>query len=135
MDKLFEVKEDIELEDFQKLHPAIWIIFTGALLYCKRNNLVCRITSIIGDREKSNVKAVSRTHSDGRAIDIGVRPEDGWNPVHAQRLCYQLNRDYSEIAAISYSDHKARAGIPKSDHIHLQCRKVSNDKLNKFIKE
>ena len=130
---LFEVKEDIDLEDLQKLNPAIWIIFTAALLYCKKNNLVCRITSIISDRGKVNAK--SRTHEEGRAIDIGVRTEDGWNPVHAQRLCYQLNRDYSEIAAISYSDHKARAGIPKSDHIHLQCRKVSNDKLNKFIKE
>ena len=133
MDKLFEVKEDIQLEDFQKLHPAIWIIFTGALLYCKRNNLVCRITSIISDR--GNVNAKSKTHEEGRAIDIGVRPSDGWNPVHAQRLSYQLNKDYSELAAISYSDHKPRAAIAKSDHIHLQCRKISNDKLNKFIKE
>lgn len=130
---LFEVKEDIQLKDLQKLHPAVWIIFTGALLYCKRNNLVCRITSIISDRV--NVNSKSRTHEEGRAIDLGVRSEDGWNPVHAQRLCYQLNKDYSEIAAVSYSDHKARAAIAKSDHIHLQCRNITMDKLNKFIKE
>ena len=55
---LFEVKEDIDLKDLQKLHPAIFIIFGAAILYCKRNNLTCRITSIISDREKSNVKAV-----------------------------------------------------------------------------
>ena len=130
---LFEVKEDIDLKDLQKLNPAVWIIFTGALLYCKRNNLVCRITSIISDRGKVNAK--SRTHEEGRAIDIGVRAEDGWNPVHAQRMCYELNKDYSDIAAISYSDHKPRAAIAKSNHIHLQWRKITNDKLNKFIKE
>ena len=133
MDKLFEVKEDIELEDFQKLHPAIWIIFSAALLYAKKNNLVCRITSIISDR--GNVNAVSKTHESGRAIDIGVRSEDGWTEVHAHRLCYQLNRDYSELAAISYSDHKPRAAIYKQNHIHLQCRNIKLDKLNKFIKE
>ena len=130
---LFEIKEDIILEDIQKIHPAMWIIFTGALLYCKKNNLVCRITSIIGDRE--NVISKSRTHSDGRAIDIAIRASDKWNPVHVQRLCYQLNTDYSDIAAISASDLKPRAAIPKNTHIHLQCRNLTIEQLNKFIKE
>ena len=133
MDKLFEIKEDIDLKDLQKLHPAIFIIFGAAILYCKRNNLTCRITSIISDR--GNVNAVSKTHESGRAIDIGVRKEDGFTEMHAHRLCFQLNRDYSELAAISYSDHNPRAAIFKNNHIHLQCRNISNQELNKFIKE
>lgn len=135
MNNLFEIKDDIVLEDIQKLHPAIWIIFTGALLYCKRNNLTCRITSLINDRGSLGRKVRSRTHGDGRAVDLGIRAEDGWTNTHVQRLCHQLNTDYSDIAAISASDYKPRAAIPKPDHIHLQCRRVSMDELNRFIKE
>ena len=128
---LFEVKEDIVLSDLQKLQPAIWIIFTGALLYCHRNGLTCRITSIIGDRE--NVNARCRTHETGRAIDIGIRKEDGWSDAHAHRLAFQLCQDYEDIGALSHSDLSPRAAIAKSDHIHLQCR--PNADISKFIKE
>ena len=135
MNSLFEIKEDVVLEDIQKLHPAIWIIFTAALLYCKRNNLTCRITSLINDRGSLGRKVRSRTHGDGRAIDLGIRAEDGWTDTHVQRLCHKLNTDYSDIAAISASDYQPRSAIPKPDHIHLQCRNVSMEELNKFIKE
>ena len=131
MDNLFEIKEDIDLSDLQKLQPAIWIIFTGALLYCKRNGLTCRITSIIGDR--GNVNARSRTHESGRAIDIGIRTEDGWDDVHVRRLTYSLCKDYEDIGALSHSDLCPRSAISKSTHIHLQCR--PNADISKFIKE
>ena len=127
---LFEIKEDIVLEGIQKLQPAIWIIFTGALLYCKRHNLPCRITSIISDRDKVNAK--SRTHEQGRAIDIGIRGP-GWTSTHVHRLTHQICQDYADVAAISASDFKPRAAIAKSDHIHLQCR--PNADVSKFIKE
>lgn len=131
LDNLFEIKEDIDLSDLQKLQPAIWIIFTGALLYCKRHNLTCRITSIISDR--GNVNAKSKTHEQGRAIDLGVRAEDGWTDLHISRLTYQLCKDYADIAALSHSDLSPRAAIAKSDHIHLQCRPKAD--ISKFIKE
>lgn len=128
---LFKIKEDIDLSDLQKLQPAIWIIFTGALLYCKRHNLTCRITSIISDR--GNVNAKSRTHETGRAIDIGIRPEDGFTDLHAARLCHVLCQDYEDIAALSHSDLSPRAAIQKHNHIHLQCRPRAD--VSKFIKE
>lgn len=128
---LFKIKEDIDLKDLQNLQPAIWIIFTGALLYCKRHNLTCRITSIISDR--GNVNAKSRTHETGRAIDLGVRAEDGWTDLHISRLTHQLCKDYADIAAISASDLLPRAAIAKPTHIHLQCRPQAD--ISKFIKE
>lgn len=128
---LFEIKEDIDLNDLQKLQPAIWIIFTGALLYCKRHNLTCRITSIISDRGQVNAK--SKTHEQGRAIDLGIRAEDGWTDLHVSRLAYTLCKDYADIAAISFVDSIPRAAIVKSNHIHLQCRQDAD--VSKFIKE
>tara|TARA_Y100000004_G_scaffold68047_2_gene76323 strand:- start:409 stop:816 length:408 start_codon:yes stop_codon:yes gene_type:complete len=133
-DNLFKTKYDIDLDDLQKLQPAIWIIFTGALLYCHRNGLTCRITSIISDRgDDVNARAKSKTHQSGRAIDIGVREEDGWTDLHISRLTYLLCKDYEDIAALSHSDLSPRAAIAKSDHIHLQCR--PNADVSKFIKE
>lgn len=131
LDNLFEIKDDIDLSDLQKLQPAIWIIFTGALLYCKQHGLTCRITSIISDR--GNVNAKSKTHEQGRAIDLGVRAEDGWTNLHISRLAHQLCKDYADIAALSHSDLSPRAAIAKSNHIHLQCR--PNADVSKFIKE
>lgn len=128
---LFKTKYDIDLDDLQKLQPAIWIIFTGALLYCHRNGLTCRITSIISDR--GNVNAKSTTHQTGRAIDLGIRTQDGWNDLHVSRLTHQLCKDYADIAAISASDLLPRAAIAKPTHIHLQCRPQAD--ISKFIKE
>ena len=134
MGNLFEIKDDIDLNDLQKLQPAIWIIFTGALLYCKRHNLTCRITSIISDRgDAVNARAKSKTHQSGRAIDLGIRAEDGWTDLHISRLVYTLRQDYEDIASLSHSDLCPRAAIAKSDHIHLQCR--PNADISKFIKE
>lgn len=128
---LFEIKEDIDLSDLQKLQPAIWIIFTGALLYCKRHNLTCRITSIISDRGK--VEKQTGVHPSGRGLDLGIRKEDGWTDLHISRLTHTLCSDYEDIAALSHSDLSPRAAIVKSDHIHLQCR--PNADVSKFIKE
>ena len=128
---LFKIKEDIDLNDLQKLQPAIWIIFTGALLYCKRHNLTCRITSIISDRGQVNAK--SKTHEQGRAIDLGIRKEDGWSDLHVSRLAHTLCQDYEDIAALSHSDLSPRACIIKPDHLHLQCR--PNADVSKFIKD
>ena len=60
---LFEIKDDIVLEDIQLLQPAMWVVLTSVIMYCKKNNLPCRITSIISDRD--NVNAVSKTHDTG----------------------------------------------------------------------
>ena len=123
---LFEIKEDIHLEDLQKLQPAMWVVLTSVIMYCKKHNLPCRITSIISDRD--NVNAVSKTHDTGRAVDISIR---GWRDIDCHRLCHKLQQDFSDIAAISYSDRRPRLALLKHDHIHLQVRPSANV-LDKF---
>tara|TARA_Y100001937_G_scaffold13127_1_gene17132 strand:+ start:2329 stop:2712 length:384 start_codon:yes stop_codon:yes gene_type:complete len=114
---LFEVKEDIVLSDLQKLHPAIWVVFTSVIIYAKKNKLPLKITSLINDRD--NVNAISKTHDTGRAIDISIA---GWSKVDCTRLCHKLNTEFSDIAAISYSDRRPRCAIYKHNHIHIQVR-------------
>ena len=121
MGQLFDCKDDIDLNDLKELQPACWVLLTAALLYCKEHNIILVITSIKSDRK--NVNSVSNTHATGRAIDISVK---GWSDLHRTRLCYTLNRDYGDIAAISFKDGIARAAVLHDSgygaHLHLQCK-------------
>ena len=128
--KLFECKDDVDLEDLKDLQPAMWVLFTSALLYCKEHNILLVITSINSDRK--NINSVSTTHEEGRAVDIST---NGWPDLHINRLCYRLNRDHGDIAAISAKDLIPRAAIYHNSgygaHIHLQVRPGVS--LGKFI--
>lgn len=130
MDQLFDCKDDIDLNDLKELQPACWVLLTAALLFCKEHNIILKITSIKSDRK--NVNAVSKTHEEGRAIDISVYQ---WPPVLIHRLCHNLNRSYSDIAAISAKDLVPRAAVYHNaghgSHVHIQCR--PNVNMNKFI--
>lgn len=110
-------KRGVNPKDLEKLQPAAWILLLRTILYCEEHGLQCRITSLISDRGK--VKAKSRSHEEGRAFDIGIR---GWSEFHINRFAYIMNRDYEKIAAISFSDLKPRAVVPKKDHLHIQVR-------------
>lgn len=127
---MFDTNTNVNLEDFKRMHPALWILLTNAVLYCAEYNLPFRVTSIISDRE--GLKVTSSTHEEGRAIDISVK---GWTDTHIHRFVYLFNRDYHEIAAISSSDLKPRAAVYHNsgygNHIHLQVR--PNAPVNKFI--
>lgn len=129
---MFTKNNDIDLNDLQMIDPALWILITRTMLYCAEYKLPCRITSLVSDRE--NVKAVSKTHEQGRAIDISTH---GWTEQHCNRFKFIMNRDYKDLGAISYSDLKARAVVygdsKHLDHFHLQVRPNANYK--RFIKD
>lgn len=129
MDNLFKLKDGVVLEDLQNITPAMWVVLTAVIMYCKRHGLELVLTSIINDRD--NVKAISKTHDTGRGLDIRIAD---WPEVHRQKLCFMLNNNYKDIAAISYSDRRPRCAILKSDHIHLQVR-PGDIVLDKFFKE
>jgi hypothetical protein len=123
--------DDVDPRDLELIEPALLILINAANLYCYRFNLPFQITSIQSDRE--NIKSVSKTHEQGRAIDISVK---GWTDTHVHRFVYLLNQDYADIAAISYSDNQPKAAVYHDagygSHIHLQVR--PNAKLDKFVK-
>jgi hypothetical protein len=129
---MVKFKHDIDSGDLEEVKPALWILLTRAVLYCDSHSLPLTITSIKSDRE--NIESVSKSHEDFRAIDVSVR---GWTDQHIHRFVYMMNRDYSDIAALSYSDNKPRAAIYHDsgygDHIHLQVRPNAN--INRFIED
>jgi hypothetical protein len=129
-------KDDVNARDLEMIQPALLILITATELYCARFNLPFTITSLVNDRHDKDgkpIRSVSSSHRDGRAADISIR---GWSETHVERFVYFLNRDYSDIAAVSAIDGAKRAAVRHDsgygDHIHLQVR--PDAKLDKFIK-
>lgn len=118
---LFELKKGVKLEDITELSPALLPVFTFVVLYCHTHKLPCRITSLINDRDK--VHAISRTHAEGRAFDLGIEGIPGF---HVKRLAYHANLQFREIAAIGFDSGKPEAAVDKAHgtgpHIHFQVR-------------
>ncbi len=128
---LFEIKNDVVLEDIQNMQPALLILYTAAILYCQEYNLPCQFTSIMSDR--TGVMAKTKSHEEFRAFDLSVK---GWTDTHIHRFVFMMNNDYREIAAISASDLEPRAAVyhnyeNQGDHIHMQVR--PNAKFSKFL--
>jgi len=121
----FTIKEDVKLEDLLMIKSELMLAFSLFRIFADRNNLPVNVTSVISDRE--DVVAVSRTHEEGRAIDISTK---GW-PEHKIREAveYMLYKDKEEmIGAVSLSDGQRRIIIHheymgQGDHFHLQVSK------------
>ena len=120
MRQLFDIKDDVSINDLMFISPHVFAMLSTVALYCTEFNLPLTITSL-----KEEVKGrVSNTHRDGRAMDISVK---GWPDLHIYRLKRILNRDFKEVAAISASDNKPRAAIVHAIegnalHFHLQSK-------------
>ncbi len=132
MSKIFDIKDDIVLEDLMMMQPALLILYTATILYCNEYSLPCTFTSFMSDRE--NVKQQTKTHEEGRAFDMSTI---GWTEMHINRFVHMINTDYRDIAAVSARDGIARAAVyhnykSQGDHIHLQVRRDA--KVNKFVK-
>jgi len=126
---IFNAKNEVDLNDFKEMSPALLILFTHTVLYCHEYGIPLSITSIKSDRD--GIESASTTHEEGRAIDISVK---GWSTLHIERFVYLTNLHYADIAAISASDYKPRAAVYHEGtayHIHLQ---VKNDaRINRFV--
>lgn len=127
---MIEFKHDIDPRDLQKLQPAAWILFTAANLFLEERGYKCIITSLISDRK--NVTAISKTHEQGRAFDLSTH---FWSLQTVADFIRIMNRDYQDIAAISYSDGVKRAAVYHNgaggNHMHCQVR--PNAPYQKFV--
>ena len=88
--------------------------------YAAIEGLPVEITSVFEHVEERQ----SRTHEEGRAIDISIR---GWNEVQIAEVTTLLNTRMVGIAAISSSDGAPRAVVVHEigalgRHFHLQVR-------------
>lgn len=123
MKNRFELQDDCTMEDFKMLHPKLLIMLGTVLSFADKRDLPVKVTSIISDRV--NVIEKTKTHKEGRAIDISVK---GWkeNDIKdLQKLMLLLHKD---ISAISARTKKPRPVVfhnykNQGDHLHIQCRR------------
>ena len=117
---MVNVKEDVVIEDLLSLNPKVLIVLGHFMAYAEKHNLPVTITSIISDRD--NVEAVSRTHEEGRAIDL--RSSD-WPEHHRLEVVEHMLHIANHYGAISASDYQRRVIIHhdykgQGGHFHLQ---------------
>lgn len=120
MKKYFEIKEaDVSLKEFQKLNPALAIVFNYFLMYADLYGLPVVVTSI----SEKVVGRKSRTHEEFRAIDISAK---NWSEVHARRITHRLNSVYKNWGTAPV-DRPKRVAVfhdaGSGNHFHLQIRR------------
>lgn len=88
------------------------------MIFCHREKIPCKITSI--DRHIPVRK--TRTHEEGRAVDISIK---GWKEKKIDKLKKEF-KNLNYLGAISRSDNKRRLIIDHDvglgRHIHIQVR-------------
>lgn len=117
---MLQVKDDIELKDLTMLDPRVLIVLGHFTVFAEKRGLPVVITSIISDRK--NVQAVSKTHEDGRAVDVSSR---NWPKKRIRECVEYISQIVGHYGAISYSDFERRVIIHHSfrgqgDHFHIQ---------------
>jgi hypothetical protein len=116
----FTLKDDVVMEDFMLISPKVLIVLGHLIAFAEVRGLPVNVTSIISDRE--DVQSISRTHEDGRALDVSVK---GWKKSDIDDCVTQLDNIVGHYGAISYNDSQRRVAVyhnyrGQGDHLHLQ---------------
>lgn len=117
--------EGINPNDIYKIDPRLRKVVDFISNFCTDNEVKFVITSMIRSAERNKqVKSVSTTHVEGRAVDFSVRERWGWNEAKLLILTEEVQMRYSFIGAYS-SLGKQRTILLLHDasngyHAHLQ---------------
>lgn len=121
LDEKISFKEGVDCKEVFILEPALFLILTNVMLYCRMHSLPCVITSLVSGRE--GIEETSHTHEEGRAFDLR---SEGISDVHIQRIVFHVNQSFEKIGAISKETGKSVAAYAKphgtGPHIHFQVR-------------
>ena len=119
MEKHFTIKPNVSLEDMMMLDPRLIGMFSHFLIYALDLGLPVNVTSMI---DEANGR-VSRSHKEGRAIDISAK---GWTHEQAKQAETLFKRWYRPIGAISSKTGKPNAvyyhNAGSGWHFHLQVK-------------
>jgi len=105
-------------------HPIIVYIASGLAVWGNSNNVPILFTSSVTSIfEDGQLKRVSSTHRDGRAIDVSTK---GWTPKYVEEALKFLNSGFSQFAALGPNGenrlvvhHDSGTGM----HLHIQIHK------------
>ncbi len=123
--KYWHFKDHRNMLDYMYLHPFIVMILADMSWYCAKYNLPFVITSAISTKvEDEALKRVSRTHREGRAVDLRSR---GWSATEREQFEKYFNDKYKqEYGAISsYTERPKLIHYHDSghgSHFHIQTR-------------
>lgn len=117
----FTIKNDCNIEDITMINPKLLVMLATILEFADGKNLPVVISSIINDR--INVNSVSKTHQEGRALDISTI---GWDIDDINELKLVMSK-HDNIAALSFSTLKPSPVVYHDSgygpHLHIQCRR------------
>jgi len=116
----FNIRPDVKLEDIQVIDPRVLIVLGHLVIFADKRGLPVDVTSLASNRE--NVKAVSRTHQEGRAIDVSVK---GWQKNDIDECVEQIRNVAGHYGAIGFKSGEREVIIyhnymGQGDHFHLQ---------------
>jgi hypothetical protein len=115
---LTKVKKDVEILDLLNLTNNMKELLLGASWWFEMMGFEFVITSIKSDRE--NIKTISSTHEEGRAVDIRSRE---LNEKHIKSFIQFCEDNYSHVGAISAKDNVVRPVVYHNNHFHLQVKR------------
>lgn len=106
-------------------HPVLLYIVSGFVIWAISEKIPVRITdSVTSLTEDQALKRVSKTHREGRAVDISTR---GWNAKQIQMSIDFLNSAYIHFAALDVMG-KPRLVVHHDSgtgpHLHIQINKA-----------
>jgi hypothetical protein len=119
---MIKFKHDEDKEMFYMLHPALIMIFADMAYYAQaQHNVDLVVTETITTPQEDNeLKRTSKSHQQGRAIDIRTRDLSAWV---VQDILEYINKkpEYSRFHYLSSSGYKRLAyyHIGNAEHIHL----------------
>ena len=116
------LKDDIH--EFFQLKPELLLVISTINLDFHKKGYDLVVTSMIRKLcEDKKLKAVSKSHQEGRAVDISIK---GIDKAWLKQYCKELEEIFSDIAAISAKTLKPRLTVIHDNgngyHLHLQVR-------------
>jgi len=104
-------------EDIGYMQPALIVVLSAVLQFCRNTMLNCRITNI----RHRFPNSVSNTHPEGRAFDVSVR---GWSKENIKECVKYVEKRIGYLGAISSRDNQRRIAVVHDigygRHIHFQ---------------
>lgn len=124
---IFKCKRESDIAQLNSINPFLFKMLAHIIVMCSEHGVTPVITSVIRTpEENAAVGAVSKTHIEGRAIDISIR---GWDKDFIKQVETEINFLFSNVGAISASTGKPRPivvhDVGFGAHIHVQTRRIN----------
>lgn len=120
------MKDGVACDDLLYMSPSLLMMIAFVTQWCNSRNIQPVITSGIRTIEENRmVGAKSLTHPQGRAFDLSVRSEYGFNEQSIQELIEAVEKEFKSVGALNKNleSRPIVRHVGTGDHLHLQVRR------------